>query len=219
MYSSSQSLSCQESCHRRTPTRLEKSELSHRHMIPPPASQRRVSRRINPRESPEIIRKVRLVVIATTKRQLRPRHIHPRMKSPRRRLKAMNPAPHLRSQPHLFPKDLRQSPLAHPNRTRTLRHAEMFSLKQVDGVIDHLRSARISAQNSDQQPLKPAKLLRRTRNLAKPVDNRLPPDAVKRDGLLKEQIRAFAKKPRKSTRPNHHTHQLGQIGGIDHLIA
>ena len=189
-------------------------------MVPPPPAQRRVSRRINPRESPKIIGKVRLVIVAATQRQLRPRHIHSRMKRPRRRLKPMNAAPHLRSNADLFAKDLGQPPLAHPDRTRTLRHIQLSSPEQIDRLIDHLRSANIFTHKSDQQPFQPHELLRRTQASQRPSTTRGSRQTLSRGiDCSKNRSARSRKSLRKSSGPDHDSRQFRQVGGIDHLIA
>jgi hypothetical protein len=79
-----------------------------------------VGGQVNSGERPEVVRKMRLVIITAVECQLRPRHVRPVVQSSHGGLEAVYAAPHFGAYTDLFVKYLREPPLAYSHRPGAL---------------------------------------------------------------------------------------------------
>src|ERR1700723_3758298 len=104
---------------------LKKSEpcLEH-HVVLPTSASLAVSGGINPGETAEIAREVRLVRVSTSDCQLRPSHFVALVQSAHRALKASHPAPLLGRKANVLTEDSVQAPFANAQGVCCFAHAE-----------------------------------------------------------------------------------------------
>jgi hypothetical protein len=106
-YSFSQKLPCVRFCQSNAQIGLEKSELRNGKVILPSSSESGVSGWVNSGEGPEVVRKMRLVIITALEGQFCPGHGRASVQNSQGGLKTAYAAPHFGAYTNLFAKYLR----------------------------------------------------------------------------------------------------------------
>lgn len=91
-----------------------------------------------------------LVIIAAGERQLRPRQVYGLVKGLKGALKAADPAPRLGGDSDMFPKDLREPPLAHAHGLRAIRNTKTLFAEKMHRLVDQRRAPHAIAKESCQ---------------------------------------------------------------------
>jgi len=190
------------------------------HVILPGSAERGIGGGVDTGKHPEIIGEMRLVVVSTTQRQLRPRHILPVVQSSQGDLKAANPAPHFGGDSDLFSKHLGEPPLAQSYGSGAFGNTEIFFPEEIHRLIDQFRTPCAWIKMSSEKNFQRPKLLDGCRNFAQPVRERhARTNLFQPDRAFKEQIGALTEQPGEASRLNHNPNNLLHVRGIDYLIS
>src|ERR1035438_2156910 len=192
-------------------------------MIRPLRPQSRIRGCVNPRECPELIGEMGLIVEPAIQCQFRPRNIHSRVKQTHCSLKALNPTPDLGSQANILAEDLRKSSLAEPSADRHFTHRRNAGrgVESPQRELHHAVARKARGKPANQKFFQATEPLPAAANLSQPIAERScrrAPNVLEGHTTIAEQVNGVACESTEAAWLKDDADEVRHVGTVNNFV-